>query len=83
MNFKVKVLGTRWGFSFPISLQKMGLIFFPKRIYFQLCLLFVYYFLFICLFYCPDLQHMDVPGPGIESESQLPPTPQQQQCLIF
>lgn len=30
---------------------------------------------------CP--QHMDVPRPGIESELQLQPTPQVQQCQIL
>ena len=31
----------------------------------------------------PCLQHMQVPGPGTESEPQLCPTPQLQQCWIL
>ena len=39
----------------------------------------------VCIFFFlfwPHWQHMEVPGPGIESEPQLQPAPQLQQCQV-
>ena len=37
---------------------------------------------YLFLFLGPHLQHMEVPGPEVESELQLQPIPQPQQCQI-
>ena len=43
-----------------------------------LCCLFMYLFILVA-----NPQHVEVPGPGIESEPQLGPTPQLWQCKII
>ena len=46
------------------------------------CYILVMWLLWNFLFFWLHLQHMEVPRPGNESELQLQPTPQLQQCHI-
>ena len=52
-------------------------------IYYVLLVLFlIRFFFFFCFFLGPNLQHMEVSRPGVESELQLPTYAKPQQCQI-